>query len=142
MEEQASKVLRIGGMELKFLVDETQGSGVVMFEFAVPPAARVPAPHFHREVDEVVYGLSGVLTTTIDGKRHEVRKGDSVFIPRGSVHLHENLHDEPALSLTVLTPGSIGRRYFEDIAAVVNGPGKPDLGRIKEIMLRHGLVPA
>jgi hypothetical protein len=58
------------------------------------------------------------------------------------VHIHENLHGETARVLTVLTPGSIGRRYFEEVAAVVNSGGKPDLGRIKEIMARHGLVPA
>jgi quercetin dioxygenase-like cupin family protein len=135
-------VVRIVGMELKFLVDETQGSGdVVMFEFSVPPNARVPAAHFHREVDEVVYGLDGVLTSTVDGKRHELRRGDSLFVPRGSVHIHENLHGETARVLTVLTPGSIGRRYFEEIAEAASG-GKPDPVRIKDIMQRHGLVPA
>ncbi len=134
--------MRIAGMELKFLVDETQGSGdVVMFEFSVPPNARVPAAHFHREVDEVVYGLDGVLTSTVDGKRHELRRGDSLFVPRGAVHIHENLHAETARVLTVLTPGSVGRRYFEEIAEAVSG-GKPDPVRIKDIMQRHGLVPA
>jgi hypothetical protein len=41
-----------------------------------------------------------------------------------------------------LTPGSIGRRHFEDITAEVNVAGKPDLRRIKDVMLRHDLVPA
>lgn len=142
MEEQCGNVLRIGTMELKFLVDDKNGTGdVVMFEFSVPPNARVPAAHFHREVDEVVYGLDGVLTSTVDGKRHEVRRGDTLFVSRGSVHIHENLHDETARVLTVLTPGSIGRRYFEEIAEAVSG-GKPDPVRIKDIMQRHGLVPA
>ena len=27
----------------------------------VPPKARVPAPHYHRELDEVVHGLDGTL---------------------------------------------------------------------------------
>jgi quercetin dioxygenase-like cupin family protein len=135
-------VVRIAGMELKFLVDETQGSGdVVMFEFSVPPNAGVPAAHFHREVDEVVYGLDGVLTSTVDGRRHELRRGDSLFVPRGAVHIHENLHGETARVLTVLTPGSVGRRYFEEIAEAARG-GKPDPVRIKDIMQRHGLVPA
>jgi len=143
MEDPQRNLVRVGAMELKFLVDETQGSGdVVMFEFSVPPNARVPAAHFHREVDEVVYGLDGILTSSVDGKRHEVRKGDSLFVPRGSVHIHENLHDETARVLTVLTPGAIGRRYFEEIAEVVNSGGKPDPARIKDIMQRHGLVPA
>jgi quercetin dioxygenase-like cupin family protein len=143
MEAQKDNLLRIGAMELRFVVDETQGSGeLVVFEFRVPANARVPAPHFHKEVDEVVYGLEGTLTSIVDGKTHEIGPGDSLFIPRGSVHQHANLHSSLARALTVLTPGSIGRRYFEDIAAEVNIAGKPDLGRIKEVMLRHGLVPA
>ncbi|MFC0218965.1 cupin domain-containing protein [Pseudochelatococcus lubricantis] len=130
-------------MELRFVVDETTGSGsLVAFEFVIPPNARVPAPHFHQDVDEMIYALDGITTSTLDGQRHELRTGESLFVPRGSTHTHENLHDETARSLVVLTPGLIGRRYFEEIAAEVNVPGKPDLARIKEIMLRHGLVPA
>lgn len=143
MEAQSGNLVRIGSLELRFLVDETQGSGsVVMFELVVPSNARVPVPHYHREVDELVYALEGTLTFTRNGEKHELRKGDSLFVPRGSVHSFENVHVETARSLAVLTPGSIGRRYFEDVAAEVNVPGKPDLVRIKEIMLRHGLVPA
>ena len=41
-----------------------------------------------------------------------------------------------------MTPGTIGRGYFEEIAEVINVPGKPDLPKAHEIMLRHGLVPA
>lgn len=143
MEAHDGNVVRIGSLELRFLVDETQGSGsVVIFEFVVPPNARVPAPHYHREVDEVVYALEGTVTTTLDGHKQELRKGESLLIPRGSVHTHENLHDETARALIVMTPGSIGRRYFEEVAQEVNVPGKPDLAKVKDIMLRHGLVPA
>jgi quercetin dioxygenase-like cupin family protein len=143
MESAGADVVRIGGMELRFLVDETQGSGdLVMFEMTVQPNARVPVPHYHREVDEIVYGLSGALTTTVDGVKREVLPGDSIFIRRGAVHHHENLSGETSRTLFVLNPGSIGRAYFEEIAKAVSGPGKPDPARLKEIMLRHGLVPA
>jgi quercetin dioxygenase-like cupin family protein len=143
VEEQSGNTVRIGALELRFLVDETQGSGsMVMFEFVVPPNARVPAPHHHREVDEVVYALQGTVTTTLDGRRHELRTGESLFVPRGSVHTHENLHSDTARALIVMTPGTIGRRYFEEVAQEVNVAGKPDLAKVKDIMLRHGLVPA
>jgi quercetin dioxygenase-like cupin family protein len=143
MEAAEKPVVRIGALDLRFLVDETQGSGdLVMFEFAVPANARVPAPHYHRDVDEAVYGLEGTLTTTVDGQRHAVRRGDVVLIPRGAVHHHENLHEGTARALVVLTPGSIGRRYFEEMAEAVNVPGKPDPARVQEIMRRHGLIPA
>ena len=139
---ESGEVVRIGELELRFLVDERQGAGdMVMFEFVVPPNARVPVPHFHESVDEAVYGLSGPLTTMLDGVAHEVRAGDVVFIPRGAVHHHANPHDETARALIVMTPGSIGRRYFEEMAAEVAG-GRPDPARVMEIMRRHGLVPA
>jgi quercetin dioxygenase-like cupin family protein len=143
MERSRGKLVRIGALELRFLIDETQGSGdLVMFEFPVPEEASVPPPHHHQEVDEAVYGLEGTLTATVDGQVHELRAGDVVFIPRGSVHHHQNLHAGTARALVVLTPGSIGRRYFEEMAAEAGGPGKPDPGRVKAVMLRHGLVPA
>ena len=49
---------------------------------------------------------------------------------------------EPRLVEPVLTPGTIGRGYFEEVAEAVSGPGRPDPARLQAIMLRHGLVPS
>ena len=142
METLKDATVRIGEMDLRFLVDENEGSGdLVMFEFTVPTNARVPVPHYHEKVDEVIFGLEGTLTVTRDGMTHEIRKGDVIFIPRGAVHHHKNVHEGAARALVVLNPGSIGRRYFEEIAEAVNVPGKPDLERIGAVMTRHGLIP-
>lgn len=116
--------------------------GATAFEFTVPARARVPAAHYHRDADELLDGLEGVLTATVDGHRTEPGGGDAIFIPRGAVHHHENLHAGTARVLAVITPGTISRRYFEEIAEAVNVPGKPDPARVAEIMQRHGLVPA
>jgi quercetin dioxygenase-like cupin family protein len=139
MVESNQRVVRIGALELRFAVDLPN---VVLFEFVVPPNARVPAAHYHRDVDEIVYGLDGTLTTTIGDTKHLVPAGASRFIARGEVHTHENLHAETARALIVMTPGSIGSRYFEEMATLLNSPGKPDMSKAKEIMLRYGLVPA
>lgn len=52
----------LGGLEVNFLLDgdDTDGT-LVQFEFIVPPGAKVPAPHFHVEVDETLYVLEGTL---------------------------------------------------------------------------------
>jgi quercetin dioxygenase-like cupin family protein len=137
------RLVRLGQMELRFVVDEdTPGASAVVFEWRIPSRARVPVPHYHAAVDEVVYGLEGRLDSIVAGVRHAVGPGDTVFVPRGQVHHHENPHDGLARVLVVLTPTGIGRRYFEEIAALVNAGGPPDPARMKEIMLRHGLVPA
>ncbi|MBY5855466.1 cupin domain-containing protein [Rhizobium ruizarguesonis] len=138
MEAVRNDIVRIGQLELRFLISE---AGATVFEFTVPSRARVPAPHSHRDADEFLYGLEGALTVIVDGQTREIRAGDAIFIPRGAVHHHENLHDGTAKVLATITPGTIGRRYFDEIAEVVNVPGKPDLAKANEIMLRHGLVP-
>lgn len=139
MEANGHDVVRIGELELRFLVND---KGATVFEFIVPSHARVPAPHYHKDADEILYGIEGIVTITVDGRKQELGVGDAVFIPRGSVHHHENLHEGSARALVVITPGAIGRRYFEEIADVINVPGKPDLAKAQEVMLRHGLVPA
>lgn len=142
MKPRQRNTVRIGALELNFHVDETlSASDMVAFEFVVPPAAKVPAAHYHVSVDELVYGLEGTITTTVDGVAHEIGPGQSRFIRRGCVHIHENRHPQTARALVVMTPGSIGRAYFEEIAAAIAGAGPPDIGKIKEIMLRYGLVP-
>lgn len=139
MEANEHDIVRIGELELRFLVND---EGATVFEFIVPSHARVPAPHYHRDADEILYGLEGKLTVTVDGHSRELGVGDAVFIRRGSVHHHENPHDGTARVLAMMTPGAIGRRYFEEIAEIINVPGRPDLATAKEVMLRHGLVPA
>jgi quercetin dioxygenase-like cupin family protein len=137
------RIVRIGALELRFHVDETDGAGdVVMFEFVVPSEARVPVPHYHEACDEIVYGLEGTMTTTVDGVIHDVGRGDMVFVPRGKAHHHANLHGDTARAMIVIAPGTIGRRYFEEMAELVSQPGLPDVAKMKDIMLRHGLVPA
>ncbi len=137
------EAIRVGQLELRFLVDDAASRGALcMFEMTVPPGAKVPAPHFHREVDEAVYGLEGLLTYTVDGARHRIGPGAHLFAPRGAVHHFVNTDTAPARVLTVLTPASIGPRYFREIGALVNRGGPPDPASVKDIMLRHGLVPA
>jgi quercetin dioxygenase-like cupin family protein len=138
-----AKELKIGALQLKFLIDDQASDGkATMFEMTVPEQARVPAPHHHRDVDEIVYGLGGTLTMTVDGMAHEIKAGDSIFVARGAVHQFQNLHPGEARVLSMLTPGSIGTAYFEELAEVVNAGGPPNLAKVKDIMLRHGLVPA
>lgn len=139
VERTMGDTVRIGALELRFRVETP---GLVMFDFTVPPAAKVPAPHYHESVDEALYGLEGTMTATVGGERREIRAGDVCYVPRGVVHHHANVHDETAKALVVMTPGSIGRPYFEEMAALLRNAGPPDMEKLLGIMRRYGLVPA
>ena len=135
------EVIRIGGLELRFLrsKEDTNGS-LDMFEMTAQPNARMPVPHYHETWDETVYGLRGKTTWRIDGQDVGIGPGQTAFIKRGVVHGFRNDTQEPASCLCVLTPGVLGPAYFREMATLIAG-GSPDLAKMKETMLRYGLVP-
>jgi quercetin dioxygenase-like cupin family protein len=141
MEQREKQQIRIGDLEVNYIADpRTTGGALDMFEFVVPAKARVPVPHFHKEVDEVIYVLAGTLTITVDEVRRELNAGDSCIVPRGAVHHFVNQHPETVRALSVQTPGSIGPAYYREMAAAFTG-GAPDPKILGGIMLKHGLVP-
>jgi len=121
--------------------DKSNGS-VTVFECAVPANTRMPAPHSHDTFEETIYGLEGVATWTVDGDVLEIGGGDSVCIPRGTVHGFTNRGSVDARFLAIATPGVFGPAYFREVADVLSAGGRPDLGAIADVMQRHGLTPA
>jgi quercetin dioxygenase-like cupin family protein len=131
-----------GGLQLRFLqTKEETGGSLDVFEMIVQPNARMPVPHYHESWDETIVGLMGVTTWRVDGKDIELLPGQSLFIKRGIVHGFRNDSPEAVSCLCILTPGALGTGYFREIAALLSG-GAPDPAKMKEIMLRYGLVPA
>ena len=135
------EVIDFGSLSLKFLrtKDDTAGS-VDMFEMTLQPGGRMPVPHYHESWDEVAYGLTGVTTFRVDGRDAALGPGQTVFIPRGTVHSFRNDSGDAATCLCVLTPGVLGPGYFRELAALAAG-GAPDPAKMKQVMVRHGLVP-
>lgn len=137
-----TETIQIGPIVLRFLRSKHDTAGSLdMFEMDVAWEGRMPVPHYHRNWDETVYGLRGTLMFDVDGKPMRLDPGDTLFIPRGTVHGFENRSGTLATCLCVLTPGVLGPEYFREFGAVV-AAGKPDPAVLREIMLRHGLVPA
>jgi quercetin dioxygenase-like cupin family protein len=140
---KAKEVIKVGQLELRFLLDgDDTNNQMVVFEFDIPPGAKVPVAHYHKEVDEMVYGLKGTMSTYINGKRTDIVPGDHSFIPRGAAHYHDNQTNELASVLCVLTPASIGPPFFREMRDLLIPGGPPDPAKVGAIMTRHGLIPA
>jgi quercetin dioxygenase-like cupin family protein len=136
-----SETIRVCGLEVRFLQSkEDTGGSLDVFEMTVQPNARMPVPHYHESWDEVGYGLTGATTFRVANQDIVLRPGQSVFIKRGVVHGFRNDTQEATTCLGILTPGVLGPAYFREMAALTSG-GAPDLVRMKETMLRYGLVP-
>jgi quercetin dioxygenase-like cupin family protein len=134
-------VIAIGQLEIRYLVDGSEKGGLGVFELKIPPGARTPPAHSHTNNEECVYVLEGVLRYSVDGVTRDLRPGDWMSTPRGSVHHFENTGAETARALVMLTP-DIGAGYFHEVAAVANAGGPPDRTKLMAVMKSYGLVPA
>lgn len=137
----SDEVIHAGQLEIRYLVDGSANGGLGVFELTVPPGANVPPPHSHRDNEEFFYVVEGAITYSVDADTRELRPGEWMSTPRGSVHGFRNGGSRPARALVVLTP-DIGAQYFRDVATVVNADGPPDKARLVEVMARYGLTPA
>lgn len=142
----SGETIRLGPLAVRFLLTGADSGGsIAAFELMVPAAERLMAPaHSHDHYEETAYGIEGVLTWTVDGKRIDVGPGQALCIPRGAVHRFDNQGTQDAKALCVITPAAIGPEYFREAAAVLReaAGGPPDKARMMEIMRRHGLTPA
>jgi quercetin dioxygenase-like cupin family protein len=137
-----TETIEMVGLRLRFLQSkEDTGGSLDAFEMIVQPNAGVPIPHYHESWDETIVGMMGVTTWRVDGSDADVTPGQSLFIKRGIVHSFRNDMQEAASCLCILTPGALGTAYFREMAALLGG-GAPDPAKMKETMLRYGLVPA
>ncbi|HEY1383226.1 MAG TPA: cupin domain-containing protein [Dongiaceae bacterium] len=142
MQPQEQPVLNFGRLQIRYLIDGTvTGAGMGMFELTVEPGARVPPAHSHSRNEEIVYVLEGVLRYTVDNETRDLKPGERMYTPRGSVHAFSNPHDQTARALIILTP-DIGAQYFRDVADAVGAPGGPSPAKMAEVMTRYGLVLA
>lgn len=133
--------IKVGQLEINYLVDGAEKGGLGVFEMTVPSGAFVPPPHSHSNNEECVYVLEGVLRYSVDAETRELGPGEWMSTPRGSVHHFSNPARETARALVIMTP-DIGAGYFHEVAAVINAGGPPDRTKLGAIMARHGLVPA
>ena len=137
----SQQAIKVGQLEIRYLVDGAQSGGLGLFEMNIPAGARVPPPHSHTDNEECVYVLEGVLRYTVDDETRDLRPGEWMSTPRGSVHQFSNPGSGTARALVMMTP-DIGAQFFVDVAALASAGGPPDRTRLLEVMTRYGLVPA
>lgn len=136
-----SSMIKIGQLDINYIVDGASNSSLGMFELTVPPGSNVPSPHSHSNNEECVYVLEGTLRYTVGSETRDLSVGQSMSTPKGVVHAFANPFATTAKALIVNSP-DIGAQYFRDIAVVVNRDGPPDKNALVAVMSNYGLVPA
>jgi quercetin dioxygenase-like cupin family protein len=142
----SEETIGIGPLGIRFLLtgDDSNG-GVSVFEVLVPAGQKLMAPaHKNDAYEEILYGIEGVLTWTVDGKPIDVGPGQALCIPRGAVHRFDNLGSVDVKQLVVISPAIMGPAYFREAGEVIRaaGDGPPDREKMVKVFRRHGMTVA
>jgi len=115
---------------------QDMGDGAAVFVQTVMPNGG-PPPHFHETTDEFFYVLEGEIEVWVGGRHCTLKPGMSAVLPRGIAHRFDNVTDQPAKVLAVVSPGT-GARFFDDIDR--ERPRLPqEIDKLGAILARHDI---
>jgi quercetin dioxygenase-like cupin family protein len=135
------EAIRVGELTVTFLKTRHEtGDALEVYEITLPPMVSVPVAHIHRDYDEIVLGMNGITTWTMNYQIIELHPGETIRIPRGTPHFFTNLHETTARMICLETPGVMGPEYFREISQHYDAD-VPDLAAIGEVMNRYGITP-
>jgi quercetin dioxygenase-like cupin family protein len=80
------------------------GGELLAWEMVLSPGGRVPASHAHPEQEERFTVLRGRLALRVGGRSTTARPGDTVTVPRGTVHSFSNAGRVPVRVLVETRP--------------------------------------
>jgi quercetin dioxygenase-like cupin family protein len=101
-EVPAKSVDRAVATEIEWLIDRNDGApNFELRKFRIKPKGSIPR-HYHPDIEHEQYVLKGRYTVGIGNKKFEVKPGDSLYIPAGTVHWYENQGDDEVEFLCIV----------------------------------------
>jgi len=133
--------IHVGQLTIRYLIDGSSTGSSGIFELTIPPGSNVPPPHSHTNNEEIIYVLEGVLRYSVGAETRDLRPGETMYTPKGTVHAFENPFEAQARALVVNSP-DIGAQFFREVGCVLGAGGPPDKAALTQVMGRYGLVPS
>jgi mannose-6-phosphate isomerase-like protein (cupin superfamily) len=120
------RTLRVWGEMVTYKTTSDQTGGAYsLFEVVSRPGTG-PPPHVQHREDEAFWVLSGEYEFLIEGRTTRTSAGSLIYIPRGNLHAHKNVGEEPGRMLVTHTPGGLHERFFEEVGELTtNSPTLP-----------------
>lgn len=104
-----------GPGDLYSMLATGQETNNAFFQFeALVPEGGGPPPHVHTREDESFYIVSGSLEILLGDKTYQARRGDFVYVPRGTVHRFKNVGSDMAVQLVTFVPAGM-ERFFQEV---------------------------
>lgn len=93
------------GLDLKDIAKNISA----IYDTSLPPGESIP-PHFHPDLEELYYILSGYGDITIGEEKKEISRGDAVYIPKNALHTLVNTGEVPLRFVTISVNVSVKKK--------------------------------
>lgn len=137
------------GVDIRILIRNGQTGGQLScVELKIGPKQMGPAPHVHRDLDEIMFVQEGTITVMVGDELHEVKAGGWHLRPHGIVHTFWNATDQPARAIDLFLHQNLEDQLEEFFTKVVPAlrakgltPDSPEGRRAKdELDARYGIT--
>ncbi len=93
-----------GTVNMRIIGQETVGARNVEVVLGVIDPGGQAEPHFHTDIEQVIYLLEGRVVVEMRGEKEKMEPGDAVYFPPGERHPVDVLGDRPARLLVIYAP--------------------------------------
>jgi quercetin dioxygenase-like cupin family protein len=95
---------KLGDAKTKILIDEVsvETKNLSLGWISFPPNTKTP--EHSRTVEEIIYITKGKARVVTNDEQYELNLGDSIHIPPGIIHRHENPSNEPMEQIWIFSP--------------------------------------
>ena len=93
-----------GTVNMRIIGQETVGARNVELVLGIIDPGGQAEPHFHTDIEQVIYLREGRVEVGIRGEKEKMEPGDAVYFPRGEKHQVDVLGDQPARLLVIYAP--------------------------------------
>jgi mannose-6-phosphate isomerase-like protein (cupin superfamily) len=135
----------LGELVTRKVPSRRTGGAYALFEATTQPGAG-PPPHVQHREDESFYVLEGAYEFLVEGRTLRAGVGSLLYVPKGTLHAHENVGEGVGRLLMTQMPGGLYERFFEEVGKPMNGGAgltsfeeQPDVERIVEIAAAYGI---
>jgi mannose-6-phosphate isomerase-like protein (cupin superfamily) len=125
-----------GGVRTEIHLSSSDTGGAFCLLIDQPPSGWSLPAHRHSREAETVHVLEGSFEMLLDGTRSALSAGDTIHIPRGTVHSGANVGHRTGRRLIVFSPGGLERFFLEAGSPTPNE--EPDVAATLACAVRHG----
>lgn len=111
------------------------GKGYTYVDVFSPARTPGPPPHRHSDCSELFHVLEGRVDFDVGDEHLQLGPGESVLVPRNTVHTFRPASESGSRVITVFAPGGFDR-WFRDMGVPVDEPNGRELSVRPELIQR------